>query len=133
MFFRKNPREISYNPGIAEEAAETIRNAASKVVYDSLAKWFVEIPDDPGTGITPVKDNHFVVYPNPASEYVDIQSDIYISELKLFAEDGRLVWLKTNMKVLYERISLSALGAGLYFIQIVDNEGNTVKKKIIKK
>ncbi len=133
VFFRKNPSEISYNPGIAEEAAETIRNAASKVVYDSLAKWFVEIPDDPGTGITPVKDNHFVVYPNPASEYVDIQSDIYISELKLFAEDGRLVWLKTNMKVLYERISLSALGAGLYFIQIVDNEGNTVKKKIIKK
>ena len=132
VLFRKNPRALAYNPGIDEGQAESIRIAASKVVYDSLAKWFVEPPVNPGTGITSVKESQFVIYPNPASEYIDIQSDIYISELKIFAEDGRLVWSKTNMNTLNERISLSAFSAGLYFIQIIDNEGNAVKRKIIK-
>ena len=133
VLFRKNPRENDYNPGIAENAAEMIRLAASKVVYDSLAKWFVEIPETPGSGITNLEKKQCAVFPNPASDYVDIQSDFYISDIKVFAEDGRLVWTKTNMNTLNERISLSALTAGLYFIQIVDNEGNIVRKKIIIK
>jgi hypothetical protein len=132
VLFRKNTRELAYNPGIDEGQAENIKIAASKVVYDSLAKWFVVSPENPGTGIASVKENHCVIYPNPASEYVDIQSDIYISEIRLFAEDGRLVWSKNNMNTLNERISLSALSTGLYFVQITDIEGNIVKKKVIK-
>lgn len=133
VLFRKNPRENDYNPGIAENAAEMIKLAASKVVYDSLAKWFVDIPETPGTGITNLEKKQCAVFPNPASDYIDIQSDFYISKIKVFAEDGRLVWTKTNMNTLNERISLSALTAGLYFIQITDNEGNIVRKKIIIK
>lgn len=133
VLFRKNTRELAYNPGIDEGQAENIKIAASKVVYDSLAKWFVVSPENPGTGIASVKENHCVIYPNPASEYVDIQSDIYISEIRLFAEDGRLVWSKNNMNTLNERISLSALSTGLYFVQITDYKGNIVKKKVIKK
>lgn len=133
VLFRKNPRANTYNPGIAEDAAERIREAASKLVYDSLAKWFVDIPETPGTGITNLEKKQCAVFPNPASDYIDIQSDFYISKIKVFAEDGRLVWTKTNMNTLNERISLSALTAGLYFIQITDNEGNIVRKKIIIK
>lgn len=132
VLFRKNPRELAYNPGIDDEQAEHIRIAASIMVYDSLAKWYVDPPENPGTGIASVKESHCVIYPNPASEYVDIQSDIYISEIMLFAEDGKMVWSRTNMNTLNERISLSALSAGLYFVQITDIEGNIVKKKLIK-
>jgi hypothetical protein len=131
VLFRKNTRELAYNPGIDEGQAESIKIAASKVVYDSLAKWFVEMPDNPGSGVASVKENHCVIYPNPASEYVDIQSDIYISEIMLFAEDGKLVWSRTKMNTLNERISLSAFRTGLYFVQITDIEGNIVKKKVI--
>jgi hypothetical protein len=132
VLFRKNPRENDYNPGITENAAEMIKLAASKVVYDSLAKWFVDIPETPGTGITNLEKKQCAVFPNPASDYIDIQSDFYISKIKVFAEDGRLVWTKTNMNTLNERISLSGFTAGLYFIQIIDNEGNIAKKKVIK-
>ena len=132
VLFRKDPRTLSFNPGIEEEQAESIRTAASKVVYDSLAKWFVVPPDSPGEGISSFKENNTVIYPNPTAEYLDIQCDNYISDIKIFAEDGRLVWSKTNVNTLKERISLSAFSAGLYFIQIVDNEGNIAKKKVIK-
>lgn len=132
VLFRKNPRNISYNPGIAESQAESIRIASSRVVYDSLAKWFVEPPTTPETGITSVEEQQYKLYPNPAGEYVDIQSNIFISEIKIFAEDGRLLWTKTSMNTLNERIILSAFSTGLYFIQITDIEGNTVKKKLIK-
>lgn len=129
VLFRKNPRELAYNPGIDEGQAENIRIAATKVVYDSLAKWFVDIPNYVRN---PIYSNNIRIFPNPANEYVDIQSDKYFSEVRIFSEDGRLVWSKMNMNTLNERISLSAFSAGLYFIQIKDNEGNAVKRKIIK-
>lgn len=128
VLFRKNPRALSYNPGIDEGQAESIRIAASKVVYDSLAKWFVDIPNYVRN---PIYSNNIRIFPNPANEYVDIQSDKYFSEVRIFSEDGRLVWSKTNMNTLNERISLSAFSAGLYFIQIIDNEGFVTRKKII--
>ena len=130
VLFRKNPRELVYNPGIDEEQAEHIKIAASKVVYDSLAKWFVEMPNSIRN---PNYSDNIRVFPNPASEFVDIQSDKNISEVRIFSEDGRLVWSKTNINTLNERISLSAFTAGLYFIQITDKEGNITRKKIIIK
>jgi hypothetical protein len=129
VLFRKNPRELTYNPGIADDEAESIRIAASKVVYDSLAKWFVEMPNYVKN---PIYSNNIRIFPNPANEYIDIQSDKYFSEVWIFSEDGRLVWSKTNMNTLNERLYLSAFSAGLYFIQIIDNKGNTLRKKIIK-
>lgn len=134
VMFRKNPEELSYNPGIADDELENIRKAASKVVYDSLAKWLVELPEVPDTSETAIRSftaNHCVVYPNPASEYVDIQSDIYISEINVFSEDGKLIWSKSNVNALKERISLSSFIAGLYFVQIIDKEGIVTRKKII--
>lgn len=131
VLFRKNPIELAYNPGIDDEQAEHIRIAASKVVYDSLAKWFVEIPETPGSGITHLERKQCTVYPNPASEYVDIQSVNTMAEIRIFSEDGRLVLTKTNLNSLNERISLSAFTAGLYFVQIIDNEGFVTRKKII--
>ena len=129
VLFRKNMSTVSYNPGIAEEQAVNIRLAAKAVVYDSLAKWFVEMPSfirstDYGDDIR--------VFPNPAKEYVNIQSGKNMSEIKIFAEDGRLVWSKTAVNARVERISVSAFNAGLYFVQIIDNEWNTIRKKIIK-
>ena len=139
VLFRKDPRELAYNPGIAVEQAENIRIAASRVVYDSLAKWFVELPEDlpeePDTIETGVKSfigNQCVIFPNPAKEYVDIQSDKYIYGVKIFTEDGRLIWKKTGVNAFTERISIASFNIGLYFIQITDNEGNKVRKKIIK-
>lgn len=131
VLYRKDPRESVYNPGIDEEAAEKIRLAASKVVYDSLAKWFVDIPETPGTEIISLEEKHCAIYPNPASEYVDIQSVNTMAEIRIFSEDGRLVLTKTNLNSLNERISLSAFTAGLYFVQIIDNKGFVTRKKII--
>ena len=128
VLFQKNPRNIAFNPGIEEGQAESIRIAATKVVYDSLAKWFVEIPNA-------IRNKDFSsnirVFPNPALEYVDIQSEKDMAEIRIFSEDGRLVWTKTRVKAKSERISVATFGAGLFFVQIIDNEGFVGRKKII--
>ena len=133
VLFRKDTRSLAYNPGIAEDQAENIRIAASKVVYDSLAKWFVVSPEDPGTGIASSMEKQAVIYPNPASEYIDIQLDNLISEIRIYTEEGKLVWTKMGAGAAAERISLAGLSAGLYFIQIVDNQNNIINRKFILK
>ena len=133
VLFRKNPTELSYNPGISEESAEIIRMAASKVVYDSLAKWFVEPPESSGSMITSLNGKKCVIYPNPAKEYVEIQSDGFISEIYIYTEEGKLVWSKTGLDKFAERIPLHGFSAGLYFIQIMDNQNNVTNRKLILK
>lgn len=133
ILFRKDTRSLAYNPGIAEDQAENIRIAASKVVYDSLAKWFVMPPEDPGTGIVSLKEKQCVIYPNPATEYIDIQVDNLISEIKIYTAEGKLVWTKTDIGATEERISLAGFSTGLYFIQIIDNQNNIINRKLILK
>jgi len=136
VLFRANPRDLTYHSSLPEEVAETIRVAAQKVIYDSLGKWFVELPDTtdiPGSSVSLYPNNRCVLYPNPASEYVDIQSDDFISFLKVYTEDGRLVSIKENVNESKYRLSLSGYNKGFYFIQIIDNKGNIIRKQLIKK
>ncbi len=137
VLFMANPRTVHYGEGLPEETAMAIREAAQKVVYDSLAKWFVEVPDtttdNPGSSIASYVDKKCVVYPNPASEYVDIQSDGFISTIKVYTEDGRLVTTKEKVNKTIYRLSLSGYNTGLYFIQILENEGNIIRKTLIIK
>ena len=131
VLFQKNPRNIAYNPGIEEEMADLIKTAASRVVFDSLSRWFVDVPEIPGTEIISLEEKPCAVYPNPASEYVDIQSARTMTEIRIFSEEGRLVWSKMSVNAKKEKISVAAFSAGLYFIQIIDNEGFVTRKKII--
>lgn len=42
--FKKNPAAITYNAGLAVNVADSIRKAAKRIVYDSLASW--HFPDE---------------------------------------------------------------------------------------
>lgn len=39
--FRKDPSEITYNPGLDETVFKTIKNAAAKVTYHDLSRWYI--------------------------------------------------------------------------------------------
>ena len=44
MIFHRDPDSIGYNPGINDEAARTIRNAAHTVVFEQLQQWQRPMP-----------------------------------------------------------------------------------------
>lgn len=41
VILRKNPENITFNNGLPDSVAHTIRAAAKTIAYDSLSKWFV--------------------------------------------------------------------------------------------
>jgi len=77
----------------------------------------------------------FTIYPNPASEIVQIQSFNFSSETQvvLYNIQGQLVFSEIkNSENGNFNIDISSLPTGMYFVQI-QSEGNTASKKLIKK
>lgn len=120
------------------------RIGQSHVFYNLLAKW--ESSNYPGavmirpivgpiipSGIDEVKPKQleWTVYPNPASETVNLQYNAGI-EVKFSIVDmqGRVV--QRGNRRSEEPINISALSPGVYYIQLVSGDIATTPKKIVK-
>ena len=86
------------------------------------------------TGINnPVNENSFSVFPNPASELININytSTSKNVEVKIYDATGRLVKILNNFKSGENTISISELKSGLYLLSL--REGNiSLTKRFIK-
>lgn len=74
------------------------------------------------------------VYPNPATEELNIVSSIYnnnIEFVEFFDATGRLVYSEKINTATY-KTSITGLNTGMYFVNIQLREGNVVKKVLIK-
>ena len=105
--------------------------------YYVTAVWDPEGESDPSntwmvdviTGIEDVLFNSTMVYPNPASEVVNIKSDFDITSIRVFNHSGQVVAEKMVHNKMYQ-FNTSQYNAGLYFFQIETTEG-TISKRII--
>ncbi len=79
--------------------------------------------------------SEFKLYPNPASEYVNI-SFVNPSEkvsVVLYDQLGRVVYSKEMTSVnSEEQISLEGIRAGIYYVQITLESSKTTKKLLVK-
>lgn len=78
---------------------------------------------------TKSENNLTKIYPNPTSDFVNVQSDKKISEIKLIDISGKI--LKSEKK--YSRINISNYPQGMYFVEIILNDHTRQVFKIIKK
>jgi len=76
-------------------------------------------------------DGAFSLFPNPASDWVNIRSahGFQVDALRLFSIDGRAVPIRTQDA--NQRLSLEGLPPGAYLLQIVSGKA-AVQKRIIK-
>lgn len=77
--------------------------------------------------------NNYVVYPNPTRELIYIESisklDLTIKEVVLFNAVGQPVLKKSELTNLPQvQLNISHLPKGLYFLNIISEEGLTIKK-----
>lgn len=97
---------------------------ATEVFYDNFS--LVE-------GVLSVDDfstSNVKIYPNPANDFINIESNVNeITEVALYDILGKKV-LSQN-KLTNNRLDISNLTRGVYFIKINSN-GNSITKKIIK-
>ena len=85
-------------------------------------------------GINEAIDNSFLtIYPNPANDYLMINTQsINNDEIQIFNAFGQNVMIVESLhNVPQQRIDISQLPAGIYFIRI-SNDVNNITKKIIK-
>lgn len=73
--------------------------------------------------------NQIVLYPNPTSDYITIESHFEITELVLLDLKGKVLFQSTNPN---SEISLSTFDSGIYMLKLIDENGNMTVNKIIK-
>ncbi|TXD80700.1 T9SS type A sorting domain-containing protein [Subsaximicrobium wynnwilliamsii] len=73
-------------------------------------------------------ESQFNIYPNPTSDYIHIESKFNIALLTVYNQKGQLILENKNEN----KINISKLNEGLYFLKIIDKNGYIQTKKIIK-
>ena len=81
-------------------------------------------------GVISVQTDAISIYPNPANQYLYINSDISIKGVELYNVTGNLVLNKTND---VNNINVISLIDGIYYLQIHTDNKTIVKKVVIKK
>lgn len=71
------------------------------------------------------------IYPNPTKDYLNIDGLPSNTELSLYSIVGQKISTKVALSTT-EQIDLNGLAAGLYIIQIKDEEGNVYSAKVMK-
>lgn len=72
-----------------------------------------------------IQDSEFTLYPNPSSNYLLFDSDVFDAMIYIFDLNGKIL-LKEKIKD--NKINISNLQTGVYTLKIVSREVKTVKK-----
>lgn len=77
-------------------------------------------------------ENAFLLYPNPANDYIILDSEIYSSgSYKIISTDGQVL-LSGKISERKTIISTENLKSGIYLIQFFNNKGNFIRKFLKK-
>ncbi|MEC4049989.1 T9SS type A sorting domain-containing protein [Flavobacterium sp. SUN046] len=76
-----------------------------------------------------ITESAMTVYPNPATDYLNVKSDLKIKDVKIFDFNGRFI---NQIEFNNEKVYIGNLEPGIYITKISDEDGNLTVRKIIK-
>ena len=85
----------------------------------------------PLTDVEEAKSMEIKIYPNPVLDWVNIETDMPIRSIRIFNAVGQLVCAIDQAGDFYSRINFSGMSAGVYFLEIT-NENNRLVKRVEK-
>ncbi|WP_347216589.1 T9SS type A sorting domain-containing protein [Chryseobacterium sp.] len=74
-------------------------------------------------------DKEIAIYPNPSSDYVNINNGEKIAKIEISNAEGRKISEIQNP----DKIGISELPSGIYFLKIIFKDGKIQTRKIIRK
>lgn len=104
----------------------------SVVLTDSLgcqAALIVNIGTN--VGVEEINKHQLQVFPNPANEYIQLYSEAEMQNISLFSIDGKLIQNITNANNT-NMISINELNSGIYFVQVVYQDGSVSTQRFLK-
>ena len=82
----------------------------------------------PAVGVNELTNGQIMVYPNPASELVNVKSDYTITGIDVINFVGQTVWTVSNVDAKTAKINVTSLRSGVYFVKVSTDQGiRTVK------
>lgn len=73
------------------------------------------------------------IYPNPATDELNILSGVTISSVQIFDLAGKTILINHAVNAEMIRIDVSAFNPGMVIVKMIDMKGNSVSKKIVVK
>jgi len=84
-------------------------------------------------GIDQLNNGSIMVYPNPATENVNVKSDYTISRIEVMNYVGQTVYNRTNVEAKLAKINVANFQSGVYFVKVTTSQGvRTVKITVTK-
>jgi hypothetical protein len=71
------------------------------------------------------------IYPNPSSQYINIEMPTFNNTISLFDISGKLIFNKSTSKSTF-KLNIENFNSGLYILRIVDDFGVVNRKLIFK-
>ncbi len=88
---------------------------------------------DTSLGNESFEKNSFTIYPNPAKNilYIDKSQSNYPTEIEIFDLNGKLVLKKETEKIIQNKIDISQLTKGFYFVTIKNDSDESSQYKLV--
>lgn len=115
-----NPIEVDFYSGGSSGTTSAIDNYTATAVKEA----------DLATGETSAVKSDLTIYPNPTTEFVFIRSKAKVIAAKIIDASGKTISEKTDN---LEKINVSKMPNGIYFLKITLENGATHISKFIKK
>ena len=87
--------------------------------------------DEPGEGIEEFASS-FNVYPNPVNDVLFIETEVEINEVVVYTITGVIVGQQSTVNSQQSTIDVANLNSGVYFVKIVAENGEVVKRFVKK-
>ncbi|MEI7661815.1 MAG: T9SS type A sorting domain-containing protein, partial [Bacteroidota bacterium] len=82
----------------------------------------------PATGVNELGNGQIMIYPNPATELVNVKSDYTINSMEVINFVGQTVYNNKNVDAKTTKIDVTSFKVGVYFVKVSTSEGvRTVK------
>ena len=128
------------------ELSHTITNTSELYVVEVVAlygdkksvgiietSFVIEDDENDTTNIVANYENKLEIYPNPANDKLYIETESVVEEVSIYTLTGVMVGQQTtDNRQQTLSIDVTNLNSGVYFVKIVTNEGEVVKR-IVKK
>lgn len=109
--------------------------AIAKPTYTLSAKAVYKVNCSSVTGIedNDINNGYYIVYPNPTNGILNIDSYVINKNcnIQILNSLGQIVF-KDLLSIQHSKINISHFSSGIYFLNIIDSNGNKEIKKIIK-
>jgi hypothetical protein len=111
---------VSVITGVDVEAQNGVVHVINKVILPNLT-----------TSVENLRTMDIEIYPNPASEVLNIRSTEPFSEIRIMNLTGKMV-MQRNINSTNERIDISGFVPGIYFVNVRNEQEDSTSKIIVR-